>query len=93
MGTKCTLASNIWRSIIIGWVHINFPFLLKNIKKFHSIDGQVKLWDLRGPDCSIETFDLLRNGLSAFDVHPTSGVFAVYVLTNAYFAYCQLMSF
>ncbi|KAG5644146.1 hypothetical protein DXG03_009040 [Asterophora parasitica] len=41
-----------------------------------SLDGQVKLWDLRGSDNAIETIDLLPNGLSAFDVHSTSGVLA-----------------
>ncbi|KAG5654155.1 hypothetical protein H0H81_006867 [Sphagnurus paluster] len=41
-----------------------------------SLDGQVKLWDLRGSDNAVETIDLLPNGLSAFDVHSTSGVFA-----------------
>ncbi|RDB29372.1 Target of rapamycin complex 1 subunit mip1 [Hypsizygus marmoreus] len=41
-----------------------------------SLDGQVKLWDLRGSDNAIETLDILPKGLSAFDVHSTSGVFA-----------------
>ncbi|KAF5385356.1 hypothetical protein D9615_001068 [Tricholomella constricta] len=41
-----------------------------------SLDGQVKLWDLRGSDNAVETFDVLPNGLSAFDVHSTSGVLA-----------------
>ncbi|KNZ76317.1 WD repeat-containing protein mip1 [Termitomyces sp. J132] len=42
-----------------------------------SLDGQVKLWDLRGSDDAVETIDLLPDGLSAFDVHPASAVFAV----------------
>ncbi|KAJ6541734.1 hypothetical protein B0H19DRAFT_1174442 [Mycena capillaripes] len=41
-----------------------------------SLDGKVKLWDLRVPDSSL-TWDLLPDGLSAFDCHPTTGVFAV----------------
>ncbi|KAG6849018.1 hypothetical protein H0H93_011963, partial [Arthromyces matolae] len=43
-----------------------------------SLDGQVKLWDCRGSDNAIETLDPLSDnyGLSAFDVHPVSGVFA-----------------
>lgn len=46
---------------------------------FYSLDGQVKLFDLRGPDFAATTWDLLPRSLSAFDVHPISGVFAVYV--------------
>ncbi|KAF7347293.1 Target of rapamycin complex 1 subunit mip1 [Mycena venus] len=41
-----------------------------------SLDGKVKLWDLRGPDSCAQTWDLLPDGLSAFDCHPTTGVFA-----------------
>ncbi|KAG6857290.1 hypothetical protein H0H87_006483 [Tephrocybe sp. NHM501043] len=42
-----------------------------------SLDGQVKLWDLRGSDFPVETIDLLPDGLSAFDVHSASAVFGV----------------
>lgn len=42
------------------------------------LDGEVKLWDLRGPDVAQETWDLFPGGLSAFDVHPQTGVFAGY---------------
>lgn len=45
----------------------------------HSLDGQVKLWDLRGSDNAVKTWDVHPNGLSAFDVHTTTGVFAAYV--------------
>jgi len=41
-----------------------------------SLDGQVKLWDLRGSDNAIKTWDVHSNGLSAFDVHLTTNVFA-----------------
>jgi len=41
-----------------------------------SLDGQVKLFDLRGADYAAMTWDLHPSGLSAFDVHPNSGVFA-----------------
>ena len=44
-----------------------------------SLDGQVKLWDIRGTDDAIETIDLLPGGLSAFDVHSASAVFAALV--------------
>ncbi|EAU92443.2 mip1 [Coprinopsis cinerea okayama7 len=41
-----------------------------------SVDGQVKVWDLRGADMATKTWDIQAHGLSAFDVHPTSCVFA-----------------
>ncbi|KAJ8501646.1 hypothetical protein ONZ45_g12060 [Pleurotus djamor] len=41
-----------------------------------SLEGDVKLWDLRGSSASQKTWDLFPNGLSAFDVHPHTGVFA-----------------
>jgi len=41
-----------------------------------SLDGQVKLFDLRGADFAAMNWDLLPKGLSAFDVHSNSGVFA-----------------
>ncbi|KAJ7762335.1 hypothetical protein DFH07DRAFT_407956 [Mycena maculata] len=41
-----------------------------------SLDGKVKLWDLRGPDEACMTWDVHPHGLSAFDCHATTGVFA-----------------
>lgn len=41
-----------------------------------SLDGEVKLWDLRGPDKAIQTWSMHSTGLAAFDVHPQTGVFA-----------------
>jgi len=40
-----------------------------------SLDGEVKLWDLRSSN-SQNTWNMHTNGLSAFDVHSTTGVFA-----------------
>ncbi|EIN14287.1 hypothetical protein PUNSTDRAFT_140611 [Punctularia strigosozonata HHB-11173 SS5] len=41
------------------------------------LDGEVKLWDLRGDDAGyFKAWDLYPNGLAAFDVHPHTGVFA-----------------
>ncbi|KDR78409.1 hypothetical protein GALMADRAFT_245577 [Galerina marginata CBS 339.88] len=40
------------------------------------IDGQVKLFDLRGSDYATKTWNAHPNGLSAFDVHPIANVFA-----------------
>ncbi|KAJ3493649.1 hypothetical protein NLJ89_g10966 [Agrocybe chaxingu] len=42
----------------------------------HVLDGQVKLFDIRGSDRAITTWNIHPNGLSAFDVHPLAGVFA-----------------
>ena len=47
---------------------------------FYSLDGQVKLFDLRGADFAAMTWNLQPKGLSAFDVHSISGVFAAYVV-------------
>ncbi|KAA1478089.1 hypothetical protein DENSPDRAFT_934104 [Dentipellis sp. KUC8613] len=41
-----------------------------------SLNGEIKLWDIRGSDRAVESWDLFPGGLSAFDVHPQSGVFA-----------------
>lgn len=51
----------------------------------HSLDGQVKLFDLRGADFAAMTWDLQPKSLSAFDVHSISGVFAAYVFFAASF--------
>ncbi|THH18632.1 hypothetical protein EW146_g2399 [Bondarzewia mesenterica] len=41
-----------------------------------SLNGEVKLWDIRGSDRALETWGLFPNGLSAFDVHEQTGVYA-----------------
>ncbi|KAI8980557.1 hypothetical protein BD414DRAFT_492558 [Trametes punicea] len=41
-----------------------------------SADGEVKLWDYRGSDAPLQTWDLFSQGLSAFDVHEQTEVFA-----------------
>ncbi|KAI0829041.1 hypothetical protein BC628DRAFT_1362076 [Trametes gibbosa] len=41
-----------------------------------SMDGEVKLYDLRGGDVPVQTWDLFSQGLSAFDVHEQTEVFA-----------------
>ncbi|KAH9056937.1 raptor N-terminal caspase like domain-containing protein [Lactarius vividus] len=41
-----------------------------------SMNGEVKLWDTRGADRAVETWDMFPGGLAAFDVHSQSGVFA-----------------
>ncbi|PPQ79360.1 hypothetical protein CVT25_002630 [Psilocybe cyanescens] len=40
------------------------------------IDGEVKLFDLRSSDYATRTWNIHPDGLSAFDVHPISNVFA-----------------
>ncbi|KAF5352352.1 hypothetical protein D9756_006183 [Leucocoprinus leucothites] len=41
-----------------------------------SLDGQVKLWDMRGPPLPVKSWHAQPQGLSAFDAHPLAGVFA-----------------
>ncbi|EKM61656.1 uncharacterized protein PHACADRAFT_248390 [Phanerochaete carnosa HHB-10118-sp] len=41
-----------------------------------SVDGDVKLFDIRGSQQPVYTWDLFPQGLSAFDVHDLTGVFA-----------------
>ncbi len=45
----------------------------------NSVDGEVKLWDIRGGDAPLQGWDLFPQGLSAFDVHEQTEVFAAYV--------------
>lgn len=44
-----------------------------------SIDGEVKLWDLRRSRSSLVSWSLCPEGLAAFDVHEQCSVFAAYV--------------
>ncbi|KAH9948210.1 hypothetical protein B0H21DRAFT_890681 [Amylocystis lapponica] len=41
-----------------------------------SLDGEVKLWDIRGGDHALQTWEMFPQGLSAFDVHEQTNVFA-----------------
>ncbi|KIK81985.1 hypothetical protein PAXRUDRAFT_832495 [Paxillus rubicundulus Ve08.2h10] len=41
-----------------------------------SLSGEVRLWDIRGPDRAAQVWDPHPGGLSYFDVHPQTGVFA-----------------
>lgn len=41
-----------------------------------SLDGDVKLWDLRHTNQAANAWTPQPNGLAAFDVHPTTRVFA-----------------
>ncbi|KAI9513093.1 hypothetical protein F5148DRAFT_1273335 [Russula earlei] len=43
-----------------------------------SMNGEVKLWDIRGSDRAVETWEVFPGGLAAFDVHAQCGVFGVY---------------
>ena len=45
-----------------------------------SLDGEVKLWDIRGGDTPMHTWDMFPHGLSAFDVHEQTEVFAAYAI-------------
>lgn len=45
----------------------------------YSLSGEVRLWDPRGSDRAAHVWDLHPTGLSCFDVHPQTGLFATYV--------------
>lgn len=83
MGTKCKMASDIWRTISERRVCCSYTFscILLLIKP-RRLDGEVKLWDLRGPDRAAQTWNIHPNGLSAFDVHSQTGVFAAWAIRN-----------
>jgi regulatory associated protein of mTOR len=54
------------------------PIVVAESTIFISVDGEVKLWDLRGrTDRAVTMWTLMQDiGLSAFDVHSTAEVFA-----------------
>ncbi|KIJ13751.1 hypothetical protein PAXINDRAFT_170081 [Paxillus involutus ATCC 200175] len=41
-----------------------------------SLSGEVRLWDIRGSDRAVQVWDSHPGGLSYFDVHPQTSVFA-----------------
>ncbi|KAG2035660.1 raptor N-terminal caspase like domain-containing protein [Suillus americanus] len=56
-----------------------------------SLAGEVRLWDLRGSDTAAQAWDLHHAGLSVFDVHSQTGVFATTsALTPANFRHQRL---
>lgn len=56
-----------------------------------SLAGDVRLWDVRGPERPIHALDLHPGGLSTFDVHPQTAVFATTsALTPANWRHQQL---
>lgn len=78
------MASGSGWAVPICWVcHDIFPARISidwcYYYRLFSVDGQVKLFDLRGPDYAAKTWNIHPNGLSAFDVHPIAHVFAAYV--------------
>jgi regulator-associated protein of mTOR len=46
------------------------------LRYYFSLNGEVKLCDIRGSDRAAETWDFFPGGLAAFDVHAQCGVFA-----------------
>ncbi|KAG1895083.1 WD40-repeat-containing domain protein, partial [Suillus fuscotomentosus] len=59
-----------WVQNVKYHLHISGQFLSG------SLAGEVRLWDLRGSDTAIQAWDLHHMGLSAFNVHSQTGVFA-----------------
>ncbi|KIJ66511.1 hypothetical protein HYDPIDRAFT_109558 [Hydnomerulius pinastri MD-312] len=57
-----------------------------------SLTGEVRLWDTRGSNHAAHAWDLHHGGLSSFDVHPQTGVFATTsALTPTNWRYQRLM--
>ena len=56
-----------------------------------SMNGEAKLWDIRGSDRAVETWDVFPGGLAAFDVHEQCGVFAGYELSRT-FPYVMMLT-
>lgn len=80
MGAERSLASCLGWPVHLCWVCFFSSFIILHdnllVFVFVSVDGQVKLFDLRGADYAHKTWNMHPNGLSAFDVHPISAVFA-----------------
>ncbi|OSX66816.1 hypothetical protein POSPLADRAFT_1128660 [Postia placenta MAD-698-R-SB12] len=47
-----------------------------------SVDGEVKLWDIRGGEQALQTWDVHPHGLSAFDVHDHTNVFVALIISH-----------
>ena len=76
MGAERSLASSLWEPVPLSKVSHASAVRTTSKILFLSVNGEVKLWDFRGPDRAVETWDLFPGGLAAFDVHSQSGVFA-----------------
>ena len=46
------------------------------LKRHSSLDGDVKLWDVRGGSSSLDGWKMFPEGLSTFDMHDQCGVYA-----------------
>jgi hypothetical protein len=42
-----------------------------------SLEGEVKLWDIRGHDGPLDQWEMRREGIEAFDVHVQTGTFGM----------------
>ena len=76
MGPEHTVASNGERTVHI--CEVRRPKLLAacSLIMAHSLDGAVKLFDIRGTMAPAQEWEMYPHGLSAFDVHELTGVFA-----------------
>jgi len=79
MGPECPMASKDERPHSVRKVRfLKTRQLLYQVAltAFFSLDGEVKLFDIRGPDIAVATWDNHQGGLAAFDLHLQAGVFA-----------------
>jgi hypothetical protein len=84
MGSERSLASNFGTTVLVCKVWFCSYSRHRTHVKVFSVDGDVMLWDLRGADIPVKTWNI-GNGLSAFSVHDQARVFAGWVhITTRY---------
>jgi regulatory associated protein of mTOR len=55
---------------------VSYLFFEHKTGRIFSLEGDVKLWDLRGSQAPLHTIELHPHGLASFDVHSQTGVCA-----------------
>lgn len=64
------------RSSVPGKSTTRARCIIRPLTIISSLNGEVKLWDLRGSDRAAQTWHIHTSGIAAFDVHPQTGIFA-----------------
>lgn len=85
MGAKRALASILQRAVLLRKVCFVVDWMMAGTDIPISLDGEVKLWDLRSHDGARDVWEMRPEGLEAFDVHLQTGVFGMYV-TSSFFS-------
>lgn len=91
MGTKSQMASDDTCAIRLSEVrdvYSSHRVFVHRMLFSRSVDGEVKLFDIRSSDRAANTWELFPQGLSAFDVHDLTGVFAALVNSVDHYYAC-----